>query len=207
MAVPRSSFFRRWRWLFLIAGIALVAAVGQFRRQEVVGWSRYDTLTQDGEAALDAGDLARAESLFSDALAEAERTGTSRTLAVAAHNLAGLRLSQRRPTDAEPLLRRAIELVERERPADESYLARLNNELAAACLAQQRPEEALVIMDRSIDLSRRALGPGEPATVRRMRERAGILLVLGRVPDAVRAANRATTATTLPATRRSDALR
>jgi hypothetical protein len=192
MALPQITPRRKRQFAAFACIMLAVWLYGTFRHEDVVGWSRWDRLNQDGVAALDARDLTRAEPLLTGGLAEAEHAGTSHQRAISLHNLGTLRARQRRPDDADALFVRAIAAVRENRPVDETELALLLEERAGALLGLSRTQEALSAMDESVELSRRSLGRAEPSTVRRMRERAGILLVLGRVTDAATAATRAT---------------
>ncbi len=106
------------------------------------------------------------EALYRRALAVCDQAadGQSDTLAVALHNLAGLRWQLDDAAEAEALYRRALAVEERRLGADHPETALTANNLGVLLHTQGRTREALALFKRALHDLRSRLGNSHPHT-------------------------------------------
>lgn len=130
---------------------------------------------EQGEAALRRSMTIRMETLPSDhpditdclnllsLVAKERRLGTEDPdVAVSLNSLAALYLSQRKPAEAEPLLRRAVTIREKTLGPDHPDLAVSLNNLAEFYHSQGRQVEAEPLLKSALAIREKVLGPDSP---------------------------------------------
>lgn len=149
----------------------------------------WEISTSAGVGALDAGKLDEAERHFLQASEEAKsfkpddrRRGTS------VHNLAYVRLLQKRYADAEPLYRDALPRLEAGGLADEAELGNALTELAVIRVHNQDLQESESLLRRAISVNERARGKNHPVVAHNYLELASVLLGQGKGVDSAAAA-------------------
>ena len=105
--------------------------------------------------------------------------------------LGGALLGQKKYTEAEPLLRRALAISEKTiGPEDPAIAPQLNN-LALLYVAQGRYLEAETLFKRSLAIREKVLGPQHPATAYTLEPYASLLRKMRRDEEAARMEARA----------------
>src|SRR5262245_56195107 len=120
----------------------------------------WTTQSAAGVKALDAGKYKEAEKHFLAALEIAEKfDATDFRLARSLNNLSALYLAQGRYPEAEPLCKRAVEMIEIALGPEDPEVANNLNTLAALYLRQGRYTDAGLSFKRALAISEKALGP------------------------------------------------
>lgn len=109
-------------------------------------------------------DFAKAETFYKAALAifDSESQRNEERVAVISANLAGVYMEVRY-AEAEPLLKRVIEVREKASPPDPLLLALALRNLGNLYNKESRKDEAEPVVRRAFDISLKALGPDNPA--------------------------------------------
>ncbi len=92
---------------------------------------------------------------------------------------------QGRYSEAEPLLKRSLEMREKKFGADDLKIAESLNNLAALYSNLQRYDEAETLLKRSLAILENTLGPDHLSVARSLNNLASIYRILGRFDDAV----------------------
>ncbi|MCY4470700.1 MAG: tetratricopeptide repeat protein [Thiotrichales bacterium] len=118
------------------------------------------------------------------ALAEALEFTNSRLLAVASNHLARLLQSTNRLGEAEPLMRRALQIDEAAFSGQHPFVARDLNNLANLLLDTNRIGEAEPLIRRALEIDEAAFGEHHPSVARDLSNLASLLLDTNRIQEA-----------------------
>jgi tetratricopeptide (TPR) repeat protein len=155
---------------------------------------RRDAIVLDslGLSEMDSGKYAEAETAFNRALSTLHASGAGDSvLADLKTHLAELYVVERRPTDAEPLLRQALAIRRSEESPAPVTRSLTYNVLAMACTMQGKRQEAETLLRQALALLEAELGPNDPALTGSLFAYAGLLMSEHRFADAVAPAERA----------------
>ena len=118
-------------------------------------------------------------------VAKEKRLGTEDPdVAVSLNSLAALYLSQRKPAEAEPLLRRAVAIREKALGPDNPDVAVSLNNLAEFYHTQGRQIEAEPLLKRALAIREKALDPDSPGLAQSLNNLAGLYQSQGRYSEA-----------------------
>ena len=99
-------------------------------------------------------------------------------------NLAGLLRQTNRPSEVEPLLRRALAIDEKSYGSDHPEVATDLNNLAGLLRQTNRPGEAEPLVRRALAIAEKSYGPDHPKVATALNNLAELLRMTNRLPEA-----------------------
>jgi tetratricopeptide (TPR) repeat protein len=125
----------------------------------------YNKHVHDASTAYSAGDYARAEHDYKEAIKIAKASGSETDQIVAMRGLAQLYAHTKRDAEAEAVFRQRIELGERSLNHSPRLLATTYDDLATFYILRGRMAEAKPVYERSISLLEQKFGPNSNEVV------------------------------------------
>jgi tetratricopeptide (TPR) repeat protein len=168
---------------YLLGGVlCLVLSAAPAAAQDAAVWQKY---VEGAKAAYQQKDYARSEQLLGAALREAAKFGPDDPrVAVTLHNQANLEAARGKAAAAEPLYRRALEILQKARGDDHPQVAMARLGLADFLTSQGRTADAEPEYRRALESLEQALGPAHPIIASVLDRYAAMLRRAGRAAEA-----------------------
>lgn len=129
------------------------AVGGSQQAVSALEWRQYDELMQKGMESYKAGQMAKADKEFSNALSIAERAGDGDgRLGACLNNLAAVYRAEDKLAQAEALYRRALATIEQSLGKGSPAAAMAIDNLIAVCEAQEKTGELDALYTQSMDI-------------------------------------------------------